>query len=414
MTDEPAPQTRQKQVVEAPAVVEETDEPAPKARRQVQVEPEPAPDVIEVPQQRRQQTVVVEEGRGSVDPRAEREARRLLNNGGDIERMSGDELRGRLEQMRGLLADGNLEPRTARELRRRVLAERDILRQSVAVEDARQDGELAPPPRQANANNEIRIILGDRRTGDVLSLDELNRRIQIYRDIEQDPVYGQYATDDRLRWRRSLQSDRDILRRRLLQERAERSNELTVDLSRGKIDVEIGINVPPVKRRDVFVAEANDEEIEDILVSAPTSRPKRRYTIEEIVDEPEVRNTLPRLEIDNVRFGFNEAFVREEEVRGLDRIAAIMERILKRYPREIFMIEGHTDAVGSDVYNLGLSRERAEAIKRALTTYYVIPPQNLRTVGLGERYLKVPTPEAEPENRRVSISRVTQFLGSAQ
>ena len=60
-----------------------------------------------------------------------------------------------------------------------------------------------------------------------------------------------------------------------------------------------------------------------------------------------------------------------------------------------------------------LSRQRAEAIKRALTTYYVIPARNLRTVGYGERYLKIPTAEAEQENRRVSVSRATALIGEA-
>ena len=40
---------------------------------------------------------------------------------------------------------------------------------------------------------------------------------------------------------------------------------------------------------------------------------------------------------------------------------------------------------------------RAQAVKEALTTYYVIPAGNLKTVGLGERYLKIPTLQAEAE-----------------
>ena len=75
------------------------------------------------------------------------------------------------------------------------------------------------------------------------------------------------------------------------------------------------------------------------------------------------------------------------------------------------MIEGHTDAVGSNAANLSLSRQRAVAIKKALNTYYVIPSANLRTVGYGERFLKIPTSEAEEENRRVSIARATELIG---
>jgi outer membrane protein OmpA-like peptidoglycan-associated protein len=91
-----------------------------------------------------------------------------------------------------------------------------------------------------------------------------------------------------------------------------------------------------------------------------------------------------------------------------------MERVLSKHPRERFLIEGHTDAVGSDAANLALSRERAAAIKKALTTYYVISPENLETVGYGERYLKIPTAEAEQENRRVSVSRATSVFGELE
>jgi OmpA family len=84
------------------------------------------------------------------------------------------------------------------------------------------------------------------------------------------------------------------------------------------------------------------------------------------------------------------------------------------HPNEVFLIEGHTDAVGSDAANLALSRKRAEAIKKALTTYYIIPQRSLRTVGYGERYLKIPTAEAEAENRRVSVSRATTVIGEAE
>ncbi len=356
------------------------------------------------------------------DPGAEREARAMLNDGVNIRGLESSQLRRRLNTMRELLATNALDPRTARELRRRIGADREVLRSRITLEQAEEDqvaGKTTRPPPKTivvgrDDNSEIRIILGDRRRGDDLSREELDRRIRVYRDIESDPGYREYDEFERRRWREVLLSDREILRRRLIREREERSSELTLDLNRGNLDIELGIQVPARPPRDVFVAEADDEEIEEILVAPPSAKPTRRYTVEEIADAPEVRQSLPRVEIDTVRFGFNESFVREEEISNLDRLAAVMERILKKYPREVFLIEGHTDAVGSDEYNLSLSRQRAEAIKRALTTYYVLPAGSLRTVGLGERYLKVPTPEAEAENRRVSISRVTQYVSGLE
>ena len=119
---------------------------------------------------------------------------------------------------------------------------------------------------------------------------------------------------------------------------------------------------------------------------------------------------MPAIELDTVRFGFDEAFVREEEIAKLERIGEILERVLAARPDEVFLIAGHTDAVGADQYNLELSRKRAAAVKNALTEYFVIAPDNLATVGYGERFLKIPTPDEEAENRRVSVRRVTPLL----
>jgi outer membrane protein OmpA-like peptidoglycan-associated protein len=170
----------------------------------------------------------------------------------------------------------------------------------------------------------------------------------------------------------------------------------------------------PGEPRDIDAAEVDDAEIEDFLVAKPRRKIERRYTIGELEDSDTLRDAMPRIEIDTIHFGFGEAFVREEEVENLDRIAEIMERILAAHPREVFVIEGHTDAVGSYAFNLRLSRQRARAVKQALTTYYVIPGENLRTVGYGERFLKIPTSEPEGENRRVSIARATALIGEAE
>ena len=66
------------------------------------------------------------------------------------------------------------------------------------------------------------------------------------------------------------------------------------------------------------------------------------------------------------------------------------------------MIEGHTDAVGTDVDNLSLSDRRAESVAVALTEQFQVPAENLVTQGYGEQYLKVPTqgPEQRQPPRR--------------
>jgi outer membrane protein OmpA-like peptidoglycan-associated protein len=60
-----------------------------------------------------------------------------------------------------------------------------------------------------------------------------------------------------------------------------------------------------------------------------------------------------------------------------------------------------------------LSDQRAEAIAVALSSNFAIPPENLITQGYGEQYLKVPTEEAERENRRVTVRRITPLVAQS-
>jgi hypothetical protein len=79
-------------------------------------------------------------------------------------------------------------------------------------------------------------------------------------------------------------------------------------------------------------------------------------------------------------------------------------------PGEVFLIEGHTDAVGSDIDNLSLSDRRAQAVADLLAQQFGIPRENLVTQGYGKQFLLVPTPEPERRNRRVVIRRITPLL----
>jgi outer membrane protein OmpA-like peptidoglycan-associated protein len=68
-------------------------------------------------------------------------------------------------------------------------------------------------------------------------------------------------------------------------------------------------------------------------------------------------------------------------------------------------IEGHADARGTDAYNQALSEARAESTRNLLVAYGV-DVSRLRPIGHGKRRLKVPTPYAEPRNRRVEFNVV--------
>jgi outer membrane protein OmpA-like peptidoglycan-associated protein len=262
---------------------------------------------------------------------------------------------------------------------------------------------------------EIPQLLQDRRPAQDLADDELNRRILAQREALQNEE--NYSPDDLTLFDRQLRQDRRELNSRLLADRNERAA-----VYKEWTNPNIDMNTEPAPGEpqapnSIFAAEVDDEEMWDQLTAAPLEPLPRRYSRHRVVEEPEfvmnlpeVREAMPSIELDTITFGFNEAFVREEEIFDLDRIARMIESVVAAHPDEIFMIEGHTDAVGSDAYNLKLSRQRALAVKGALTRYYLIPPESLATVGLGERYLKIWTPEPEEENRRVTVRRVTPLV----
>lgn len=353
-------------------------------------------------------------------PEAEAKAQAYLEDKTPADKLSDEDLRKRLDGIRELMAGNELSRRTEQALRKKLRTEREILRSRVAMAEPPKPAkpsagnEEAPKPSKFDRKDyafNLEIVLNDRRPSEELQDYELRRRLEVYRQYDRD---DRYSADQRAYWREVRQRDEALLQRRLLRERRQRQAELASRYEDNEYDIELGEGYDPDQRDDVYAAEVDDEELEEVLVAAPRREFDRRYTVEEVEASPDLREALPRIEIDTVRFGFNEAFVRPEEVGNLDRIGEIMERVLSKHPRERFLIEGHTDAVGSDAANLALSRERAAAIKKALTTYYVISPENLETVGYGERYLKIPTAEAEQENRRVSVSRATSVFGELE
>ena len=90
-----------------------------------------------------------------------------------------------------------------------------------------------------------------------------------------------------------------------------------------------------------------------------------------------------------------------------------MKQAITENPREVFLVEGHTDAVGKASMNLALSDRRAESLALALSEYFDVPPENMVVQGYGERYLKVPTVDAERANRRAAVRIITPLLGQA-
>jgi len=90
-------------------------------------------------------------------------------------------------------------------------------------------------------------------------------------------------------------------------------------------------------------------------------------------------------------------------IQLLIAVAALAQGIRLLPAIRSVMIQGHTDAVGSDFYNEELSQRRALAVKRYLVATHGIDPSRLRTMGVG-KYEPLPGRDPfAPENRRVQF-----------
>jgi outer membrane protein OmpA-like peptidoglycan-associated protein len=116
------------------------------------------------------------------------------------------------------------------------------------------------------------------------------------------------------------------------------------------------------------------------------------------------------VELTNLTFESGAWEITPDQYPRLDLLARAMLRVLRRNPDEVFLIEGHTDAVGSDIDNLSLSDRRASAVAEVLSETFGVPPENLVTQGYGEQFLKIDTPGPEPLNRRVEVRRIGPLM----
>jgi outer membrane protein OmpA-like peptidoglycan-associated protein len=85
-----------------------------------------------------------------------------------------------------------------------------------------------------------------------------------------------------------------------------------------------------------------------------------------------------------------------------------MANVLKEYADLKIKIVGHTDADGSDVSNLDLSKRRAASVKASLAKEFGIDESRMETDGKGESEPidKATTPAAKANNRRVEFIKL--------
>lgn len=110
----------------------------------------------------------------------------------------------------------------------------------------------------------------------------------------------------------------------------------------------------------------------------------------------------------DVLFDFDKADIRQEAEPTLRKAVDV----IKKYPRSKVLIEGHTDAKGSDEYNQKLSERRANSVKDWFVKNSGIDGKRFEAKGWGKTKPVAPNtkpdrsddPEGRQKNRRVEIT----------
>lgn len=100
-------------------------------------------------------------------------------------------------------------------------------------------------------------------------------------------------------------------------------------------------------------------------------------------------------------FAVNRAVLSSESKDQLARLATI----LNKYEDTHILLEGHTDATGTDEYNLDLSRKRAQAVSNELSVD-AVNPTRFTIMGYGESQpiASNDTVDGRQQNRRVEVA----------
>ena len=150
--------------------------------------------------------------------------------------------------------------------------------------------------------------------------------------------------------------------------------------------------------------------IYDTLMAPPVDVIERPYSLDEIRYSAPLRDRMPRIDLDTVNFESGSWELAPDQIEKLAPVADAMKRAIEANPQVVFLIEGHTDAVGDDNDNLSLSDRRAESVAVALTEQFQVPPENLTTQGYGEQQLVEQTEGPSEANRRVTVRNIAPLL----
>jgi outer membrane protein OmpA-like peptidoglycan-associated protein len=136
------------------------------------------------------------------------------------------------------------------------------------------------------------------------------------------------------------------------------------------------------------------------FIASLRNRKTRSLSLNEREEIAEIASSKPKIDLE-IHFDYNSADISKDSMSSVQELGkALSNASLKG---STFVVAGHTDAVGGEEYNQGLSERRADTIKRYLTEKYGINGSELVTVGYGKTKPKDANAPMDPANRRVQV-----------
>jgi outer membrane protein OmpA-like peptidoglycan-associated protein len=160
---------------------------------------------------------------------------------------------------------------------------------------------------------------------------------------------------------------------------------------------------PKPVTRGLSVAPQTDTAVqarESTFLNTVRNRSTRSLSMGEREQIAELAATKPKIDLE-IQFDYNSADIARTSLPSVQALGkALSDPALKG---STFVVAGHTDAIGGEEYNQGLSERRADTIKKYLVQNYGLNGTDLVTVGYGKTKLKDAANGADPINRRVQV-----------
>ena len=146
----------------------------------------------------------------------------------------------------------------------------------------------------------------------------------------------------------------------------------------------------------ILAAGLKDTDHEGPCAPQPAYTQQTNQMVEKLVEAPSINI--------KVYFEFDSAILKPETLSVLNNLGAAL--ISSELRGQRFELAGHTDAVGSESYNLDLSERRAKSVRDYLTSAFGIDAGRIDAKGYGESLLLDSDNPDGDVNRRVQVTRL--------